>query len=92
MGIIITRARLRRVSGKSYAVNRVRFLYICISVSQPIGINEINQGPCYMLKALSLKSGNLIWIWVLLINLLVNHCEIFFLSFYGSILTSRDFP
>ena len=47
-----------------------------------------------MLKALSLKSGNLIWIWVLLINLLVNHCEIFFLSFwfYGSILTSRDFP
>ena len=37
MVIIITLARLRQAAGKSDAVNRVRFLYICRALGQVIG-------------------------------------------------------
>ena len=48
--IIITRARLRRVAGKSGTVSHVRFLLQWLGSSQLADhlVNEINQGPCYV--------------------------------------------
>ena len=49
--MIITQARFRRDAGKSDAVNHVRFLLQGLGSSQLVDhlVNEINQGPCYVI-------------------------------------------